>query len=74
MVHQDTPDTYTVLGKVDTMKGAKTMALDPKTHRVYTVSAQFGPAPAATAENPHPRQPILPDTVTVLVAEPKAGK
>ena len=74
VVHQDTPDSYTVQAKVDTMKGAKTMALDPKTHRVYTVSAQFGPVPAATAENPHPRAPILADTVTVLVAEPKAGK
>ena len=74
VVHQDTPDTYTVLSKVDTLKGAKTMAVDQKTHRVYTVSAQFGPVPAATAENPHPRGPILDDTVTVLVAAPKAGK
>jgi YVTN family beta-propeller protein len=74
VVHQDTPDTYTVLGKVDTMMGAKTMAVDHKTHRVYTVSAQFGPAPAATEKNPHPRGPILADTVTVLVVEPKAGK
>jgi YVTN family beta-propeller protein len=73
VVHEDTPDTYTVLGKFDTMKGAKTMAVDHKTHRVYLVSAQFGPAPAATADNPHPRPPILPDTVKVLVAEPKAG-
>jgi YVTN family beta-propeller protein len=74
VVHQDTADTYTVQGKVDTMKGAKTMAVDHKTHRVYLVSGQFGPAPTASADNPHPRPPILPDTVTVLVAEPKAGK
>jgi YVTN family beta-propeller protein len=74
VVHQDTPDTYTVLSKVDTLKGAKTMAVDQKTHRVYLISAQFGPVPAATAENPRPRAPIVPDTVTVLVAEPKTGK
>jgi YVTN family beta-propeller protein len=73
VVHEDAPDTYTVLSKLPTLKGAKTMAVDPKTHRVYLVSAQFGPAPAATAENPHPRAPIVPDTVTVLVAAPTAG-
>jgi YVTN family beta-propeller protein len=74
VVHQDTPDTYTVQAKVSTMKGAKTMAVDHKTHRVYLASAQYSPAPAATAENPHPRPAIVPGSVKILVAEPKAGQ
>ena len=43
------------------------MALDTKTHDVYTVTAQFGPRPAPTAGNPRPRPPILPDSFVVLV-------
>jgi hypothetical protein len=31
------------------------------------VSAKFGPTPAATADNPHPRRAILPDSFVVLV-------
>lgn len=74
VVHQDKPDAYTVQSKVATMLGAKTLAVDPKTHRAYTISAQFGPAPAPTAENPHPRGAIVPDSVVILVAEPTASK
>ena len=42
------------------------MALDEKTHNVYVVTAKFGPPPPATADNPHPRRTILPDTFVVL--------
>jgi DNA-binding beta-propeller fold protein YncE len=52
---------------VPTQKGARTLALDPKTHNVFVVTAQFGPRPAATADNPRPRPPILPDSFVVLV-------
>jgi len=34
---------------------------------VFVVTAQFGPRPAPTADNPHPRPPILPDSFVVLV-------
>ncbi|MDB5776535.1 MAG: methylamine dehydrogenase heavy chain family protein [Herbaspirillum sp.] len=74
VVREDSPNAYTVQSKLTTMPGAKTMALDPKTHRVYLVSSQFSPAPAATAENPHPHPAIVPDTVVVLVAEPSTVK
>ena len=43
------------------------MALDSKTHNVYVVTAKFGPPPAATADNPHPRHSIVPDSFVVLV-------
>jgi hypothetical protein len=43
------------------------MELDEKTHRVYTVSAKFGPAPAeSTAQNPRRRPPMIPGTFTLL--------
>jgi DNA-binding beta-propeller fold protein YncE len=67
ILHQDGPDKYSTAQTVPTQKGARTMTLDPDTHLAYTVTAQFGPPPAATAENPHPRPAILPDSFVVLV-------
>ena len=67
VVREDSPDKFSVAETVKTQKGARTMALDGKTHKVYTVTAQFGPPPAATAAQPHPRPTILPDTFVVLV-------
>jgi len=67
VVKEDAPDKFSVVENVKTERGARTMALDPKTHAVYLVTAKFGPPPAATAENPHPRPAILPDTFKVLV-------
>jgi hypothetical protein len=43
------------------------MALDPTSHRLYLVAAQFGEAPAPTEEQPHPRPPVLDNTFTLLV-------
>lgn len=70
VVRQDSPDKYAVLGNVETARGARTMALDPATHTIYLVTAQFGPAPAASAENPRPRPSILPNTFELLVVSP----
>ena len=67
IAHEDTPDKYSAAENVPTQRGARTMTLDPKTHNVYVVTAKFGPAPARTAENPHPRPSILPDSFVVLV-------
>jgi DNA-binding beta-propeller fold protein YncE len=67
VVKQESPDKYSVAENVQTERGARTMALDTKTHNVYTVTAKFGPRPAPTADNPRPRPPILPDSFVVLV-------
>jgi YVTN family beta-propeller protein len=69
IVAADKPGFPTVQ-TVQTAKGARTMALDASTGRVYLVSAQFGPPPTPTADNPHPRRVGLPDTFEVIVAEP----
>jgi DNA-binding beta-propeller fold protein YncE len=67
VINEESPSKFSVAENVTTQKGARTMALDTKTHNVYTVTAQFGTRPAATADNPHPRPPILPDSFVVLV-------
>ncbi len=58
---------YPTIESLLTQRGARTMAYDPVADRAYVVTAEFGPAPAATAENPRPRPAILPGTFTVLV-------
>jgi DNA-binding beta-propeller fold protein YncE len=75
IVHEDSPNHFRVVETLPTMKGARTMALDSKTHRVYLVSARFGPPPAdSTAANPHRRPPILPGSFTLLVVGSDPGK
>lgn len=67
VVREDRKDKYSVVENVPTQRGARTMAIDPKTHRVYLATAQFGEAPAPTAERPHPRPPIVPGSFVILV-------
>jgi DNA-binding beta-propeller fold protein YncE len=52
---------------VQTEPGARTMTVDPRTHRVYLLAAEFGPAPEAKAGEKRARAPILPDSFHVLV-------
>jgi DNA-binding beta-propeller fold protein YncE len=68
-VRAEPADKYVVAATLPTQAGARTLALDPATGRIYTVTATFGPAPAPTAQQPRPRPEMVPDTFTVLVAE-----
>jgi DNA-binding beta-propeller fold protein YncE len=71
VIHQDTPNTYHVVENVQTAQGARNMGLDPASHRIYVVSAKFGPVPAeSTATNPRRRAPVVPGTFMVMVVEP----
>ncbi len=67
IAHEDSPGKFSLVEMISTQRGARTMALDYATHTVYLVTAEFGPAPAATADNPRPRPAIVPDTFTLLV-------
>ena len=67
VVHEDTPDKFSVVENVPTQARARTMTLDSKTHRVFLVSAEFGPAPTPTAQQPRPRPPMIPGTFTLLI-------
>jgi DNA-binding beta-propeller fold protein YncE len=66
VLHQDSPDKYSAVGAVNTQFGTRTMALDPKTHHVFTATADFRPAPAPTPDNPRPRPEQIPGTFVVL--------
>jgi len=66
VIHQDTPDHYSVTSTVATQKSARTLALDDNTHHLYLVAAEFGPPPAATGTT-RPRPPVLEGTFKVLV-------
>jgi len=66
VVKEDSPGKFSA-ENVPTQQGARTLALDSKTHNVFVVTAKFGPPPAATTDNPHPRRSIMPDSFVVLV-------
>lgn len=67
VAHMDSAEKFSVVQTITTMKGARTMALDTGNHKIYTVSAEFGPPPAATAQNPHPWPTIKPGTFTLMI-------
>jgi YVTN family beta-propeller protein len=71
VVRQKSPDKYEVLQNVATQKSARTLALDAATGAIFLAAAEYGPPPAATAENPHPRPQSLPDSFVVLVVTAK---
>jgi DNA-binding beta-propeller fold protein YncE len=58
--HEDTPDKFTEVETVKTEFGAKTMGLDTSTHRLFVDTADFGPPPPATPEEPHPESERVP--------------
>jgi YVTN family beta-propeller protein len=67
IIRQETPDKYRVIDSLATQRGARTMALDGLSGKVYLATANFGAAPAATADQPHPRPALMPDSFTILV-------
>ena len=64
--HEDSPDTISMAETVKTEFGAKTMALDPKTHNLLVDTSDFE-TPAATAKQPNPRPVAKPGTLRLLV-------
>jgi DNA-binding beta-propeller fold protein YncE len=71
VIHQDSPDEYRVTAAVTTQVSARSMALDPATHKIYLAAAQFEPPPAATSDQPSPHAGVRPDSFVILVAQPK---
>jgi DNA-binding beta-propeller fold protein YncE len=67
IAHEDSPGKFSSVEIIQTQRGARTMALDYDTHVLYLVTADFGPTPGATPQNPRPRPSIVPDTFTLLV-------
>jgi YVTN family beta-propeller protein len=67
VVHQDDADHYRVVANVATPPRSKTLALDPKTHRVYLGAAEFGATPAATVAEPEPKPLMKADSFALIV-------
>jgi outer membrane protein assembly factor BamB len=65
--HEDSPNKFSEAETIKTKFGAKTMGLDTKTHNLFLDTADFGPAPAPTADRPHPQGAAIPGTFQVLV-------
>jgi hypothetical protein len=59
VIHEDSPDKFRVVEDVDTQSGARTMALDTKTHNVLLVTARHGHGST--------HLDVLPNTFVVLV-------
>ena len=58
---------YDTVDTVQTERGARTMTVDDKTHKVYLLAAEYGPAPAPKEGQKKGRPPVLPDSFHVLV-------
>ncbi|MBA3962187.1 MAG: YncE family protein [Chthoniobacterales bacterium] len=67
---EEAPDKLAVVQSLKTERGARTMALDPDTHRIYLPTAQFEPAPTPAPGAPRVRPAIVPKTFKLLVYGP----
>jgi DNA-binding beta-propeller fold protein YncE len=70
VVHQESPDKYTVVQNAETQRSARTMALNPKNHEVYLVAAEIEQAPPEKAGE-RPRRTMKPGSFTLLVMTKK---
>ena len=66
VVREESPASFSVIDNVKTQRGARTIALDSRSHAVFLSTAEFGPTPPQTAETPRPRPPAIPNTFVVL--------
>jgi DNA-binding beta-propeller fold protein YncE len=64
VIHQDSPDSYRVVQKIETPQGSRNMGLDPASHRIFVAAAKFGESPGGRG-----RRPVLPGTFELLVIE-----
>ena len=64
---EETPDKLTVVQVLKTERGARTMALDPTTHKIYLATAKFGPLPEPANGERRRRPPMIPGTFKILV-------
>jgi hypothetical protein len=69
VVQEKNPATFDVLADVPTQRGARTMALDTKTHRVYLAAAKFTPPPPG-ATGWQRRGTMVPGSFVILEVSP----
>ena len=67
IIHEDSPDKFSMVETVKTELGAKTMALDPKTHNLYVSTSDFKPAAPPTEKQPNRLPTAIPGNFRLLV-------
>ncbi len=72
IAHEDAPDKISAVQSIATERGARTIALDPKTHRIFLPTAKFQPAPSPSPGSSPTRPAIVPDTLKLLVYAPES--
>lgn len=69
VIEEKDANTYMVLENVITQRGARTIAINEKTHHLYLPTAEYSAAPKATADNPKPRPKIVSGSFVILDVE-----
>jgi DNA-binding beta-propeller fold protein YncE len=64
---EEAPDKLTVVQTLATQRGARTMALDPATHKIYLPAAQFEASTNQVAGGQRQRPRMVPGTFKILV-------
>jgi len=65
--HEDSPNKLTEVETLETEYGAGTIGIDTKTHNFFLTTADFGPMPAPSKEDPRPERKPIPGTFRVLI-------
>ena len=74
IIAEKSPDNFVALPPINTQFGARTMALDPDSGRIYLVTADFTQNPKAAASDPRHKYVITPGTVRLLFLDPQAAQ
>ena len=67
IAHEDGPEQLTVVQTLKTERGARTMTLDPRTHKIYLASARFEPSPEPAPGGHRQRPKMAPGSFKILV-------
>lgn len=67
VIQEDSPDKFRVVGTVVIQPGARTMALDEQTHRVFLAAAKFESSPSPESIPPTRRPNVVPGSFVILV-------
>ena len=67
VVKEASPTSFTVEQTITTPVRSKTLTLDEKTGKIFSETAEFGPAPAPQPGQRYSRAPMIPDTFQIVV-------
>lgn len=65
IAHEDSPEKLTVVQTLTTERGARTMALDAATHKLYVAAAKYEPLEPGAPPNARPK--LIPGSMRILI-------